>query len=590
MMPDSDSTPRQLPDDDQRPDADDEAIDLGHLEPVEEGVSAALSFSRGSNSQNSGLTSAIRSWEDLVREAAAEPDAEEVSHEPSSAASNFDADSDKDLLHAVLADEQPPSKIILKDPSQGEMPALPPEPKVKPTGDPESVLGEFEDVPASASGTSLSSPSGRFALPPELAATRPDEPASGAALRPPSADDDAFHIAADLERPDNSSILGHSSPTGASNSGLPSDLWGSSSRVDLLKPGTPLEMSSGSLERTDEVDDSSIVRAPSGDSSQSLFGAGPDSGVESSAVDLGGRPLADLPFPLGLDSSVGSSVVRPDRPIEPPSKPEPDSGTVDLLSAAEFDLGLPESQTSPSWADAREDLPPTVPLVPAGQGRGIAWVGGGTAGLLVGVAACAGLWFAGWVPAKSAGPASATGNSNDARLRAAEEQARQAQAARDALAAKFDAAAGDAKQAQAARDALAAKVKAAAADSKRAAAELGRVSAQLAQARAATEEAKRLAKVREDKVIAKLAEESTAGVELKKSVEQLTSAKTAADLAVRQADTRLAGLRDQLAQAEANAGRLKSQADRADAARKQSAAFVAEVARRLQTRRARTDR
>src|SRR5207237_591776 len=111
-----------------------------------------------------------------------------------------------------------------------------------------------------------------------------------------------------------SSILGPFPPSGVGQSGVASDLWGSSSRVDLLKPGAPLDVSSGSLQRTDEVYGPPMVRPPSADS-QTVLGGGPESGYESSAVDLGGQP-ADLPFPLGVDSSVGSSLV-PGRPPQP---------------------------------------------------------------------------------------------------------------------------------------------------------------------------------------------------------------------------------------------------------------------------------
>src|SRR5437764_12732396 len=108
MMPDSNAIPPVPPD-------DDDAIDFGQLEPVEEGASASVSFT-GRSGPKSG--SSILTWQELVRQ----QDGEHVDYERI-ANDGIDPDSDKDLLNKVLADEPPPSDIIYKDPSNLEMPA-----------------------------------------------------------------------------------------------------------------------------------------------------------------------------------------------------------------------------------------------------------------------------------------------------------------------------------------------------------------------------------------------------------------------------------------------------------------------------------
>jgi len=476
---------------------DDEAVELGGTAPVaDEG--SALSFS-GKSAVRTGGSSVIRSWNQLVKETAAEDD--DVSYDPPAGPDAAEAASDRDLLREVLADEPPPSAIILKDPSATDQPAFRP-PSRK--SDPESVLGDLEAGPASGGDP--------FALPPDLAATRPD---------------------------------------GASGDGR------SSSRVDLLN--SPVPRSSGSLQRTDEVGPPPLVRPPSGESSDTLLGGPIPGGTESSAVDLGSEPVIDLPFPLGLDSTVGSSVVRPAAErTEPLSKPEPDSGTVDLLrSSAEFNLPPSAGGTSPSWAAAREDLPPTVPLVPAGKARLTAWAGGGAVGLVAGLAACVAAWFGGFVPDRfsttTRPPTQAATVAEPAALADARSDARR-----------------QAELAGQVRAELAAKAK-----------EADRLAAQLAEAKAAADQAKQA----QDRVAAlagQLQQAQAAQADLKGSMEKLTDAKAQAEAAVRDADAGLARVRDQLAKAEAAERHLNERLARAEAARNKATEFVAEVGRRLQ--------
>jgi hypothetical protein len=489
---------------------DGESIDLDHpLEAVEEGASA-LSFSghggpRNGGSSSGGSSSGVRSWDELVRETATDSDSGVVHYGTPLAPDADEAASDKDLLREVLAGEPPPSDIILKDPSNSYR-----------------ALPKSADAPA------------QFTLPPDLAATRPGD----------------------------SSILSHSLPTQPGQSGIESDVWGPpSSGVDLLRPGPPSNLSGDSMQPTDEVSGPPIFAHE--DSAHAVgempSGVGHD---ESSAVDLGAHGPTDLPFPLGVDSSVQSARMSRARKAEPPSHgDDPESGTVDLLAGGEeFDLGLSDVSATPSWEAAREDMPPTVPMVPAGKARLTAWAGGGAAGLLAGVAACAGIWFAGLLPNQSAKTA-VTPNSTQpladiANLRAQIQSANQA------------------------RDEEAKKSAAATEDVKRVRDQLAQATAQVTQAKTAAAQAK-AARDRADALAVKVKEAEAAQVALKDSIDTLTAGKTAADAKLREVDATLAAMRDRLGRAESDAKAAKDQSEVAETARKQSAALAADLAQRL---------
>jgi hypothetical protein len=279
---------------------------------------------------------------------------------------------------------------------------------------------------------------------------------------------------------------------------------------------------------------------------------------ESSAVDLGSHAAIDLPFPLGLDSTVQSARRKP----APLQGPDSESGAVDLLASGdEFDLGLSDVNTTPSWEAAREELPPTVPMVPAGKARLMAWAGGGTAGLLAGVALCAGLWFAGLAPNQSAKPnttptAAPQPDLGDwpARVHAANQ----------------------------ARDDEAKKTAAATAEAQRARDQLALATVQLTQAKTTAAQAKE-ARDRADALAAQVKQAEAAQAGLKDSVEKLTAGKATADTKLREVDASLTALRDRLALAEADAKAAKDRSEMAEAARKQSSAFAAKVAQRLGT-------
>ena len=255
-MPDSNTDKPRSPD-------DDESIDLGHLESVDEEASA-LSFTGTTGSRSGGSSgSGIRSWEQLVRESGGEPGSEPDNHKKRAAGD--EAASDKDLLREVLADEPPPSSIILKDPSQSEF--------VLPT--------QFQGPK-----------SGPFELPPDLAATRPGD---SAMPTPP-----VIRTRSD----DDLSILPHDLPTAPGHSGFTSDLWGGSSGIDLFRPDSIPDLSSDSMQRTEEVQGPPMVRPSGGDSSHTLLGEGTPGGDESSAVDLAsqaGRCRSPLEWTVRLD-------------------------------------------------------------------------------------------------------------------------------------------------------------------------------------------------------------------------------------------------------------------------------------------------
>ena len=313
------------------------------------------------------------------------------------------------------------------------------------------------------------------------------------------------------------------------------------------------------------MSDSQLVEPPSGDSSNMLLGAGAaDEGLGGSAVDLGSRGMVDLPFPLGVDSTVGSRIGSGRKPAAPASAVDPDSGTVDLLAGGdEFDLGLVEPATSPSWAAAREDLPPTVPMVPAGKGRLMAWAGGGAGGVLAGVALCAGLWFAGLVPNQSAKsttgttPAANPQQSDTAGLSAQVLQAMTTQ-----------------------RDDEAKKAAAATADAQQAKNQLAQMTVDLSKAKAAATQAKQ-AEDRAAALAAQVKQAEAAQTGLKESVDLLTAGKASADAKIREADAALAEIRTRLNAANAAATAAKEKAESAEATAKQSATLAADLAQRL---------
>jgi hypothetical protein len=420
---------------------DDESIDLGRLEPVEDGASA-LSFSGRSATRTAG-SSAVRSWEQVVQDTASESGVLPI-RMPS--ADEIELASDTDLLKEVLADEPSPSKIVLKDPTNGEVPALPA------GGEPKS---------------------GAFELPPELATSRAG---------------------------DSSILTSHGSGVGLDGSA--SDVWGSSSRVDLLGPHGAPGADSGSLQLTEKMQPR-VNHSVHDDSSVLAHAA--DGGHASSTVDLGSQS-DDATFPL--ESGVSARAVAKRRPA---------------VAVA------------------------STPVV--GGSRFALLAGGAVAGLFVGFAVCAGLWWAGILPDHGARPSAANGAGDwPVRLQASER----------------------------ARAEEAKKTAGAVAETQRLRGDSQRAAAGAADARRAEERARTLS----DQV--KRAEASRDA--LKTQFEQLTAARAADESRVREADAGLTELRERLRRAETDARMARQRADEADATGKQAAELAAEIARRLATR------
>jgi hypothetical protein len=556
LPPSGKSRPKRAP-------ADEEAIDFSHYSPAED----ALSFASRSGPRSG---SSVITWKELVQQQSSDDEALEVHAGDDD---DLDVDSDKDLLREVLADEPPPSGIIYKDPSGHEVPALPPQP------------------PA---GADRKGPGSSFVLPPSLEAARAAGAADDLGPRPPGADSAEDVTLVPGGEPGGSSILPARLPGG---SGVGSDVWSESSRVDLLGD-VPPGLSSDALGRTDEIGGPPAAPPPS-DDGLGLPGRVPPAD-ESSAVDLGAEPMIELPFPLGLDSSVSSAVMPgATAPARPPAAGEADSGQVDLLaSSREFELGLrpPGASTADELA-ARREPPSTVPLATADRGRAVAWAGGGAIGLLAGVAATFGLMSAGLLPGQSRGrpdrPLAAPAGDDSARAvlaerdaalaaaRAAADRAQRAQADLTQRLTRADADAAKGRQAQAELDRLTRLFKQADLDP----AALPAVAGQLTQARTAAEQA-RQARAKLDELTAQLQRAQLDPADLPAALQRLGAARTAAEDAVKTADAQLARLREQVAQttAEAKAAedRLQGQLAQVTAARQALTTFAREVARRLE--------
>lgn len=598
----SDSKPNFPPADDAprrnrptpRDESDDDIIDLSDYPPVEEG-SAVLQFSGRGSGPISG--SSIVSWDELAR-AHGQPEGDNVEIDGPGEI-DFDAASDIDLLRKVLSKDPPPSKIILKDPSSPETPALPADAQAYDAS--ESALEGFDDASDELPGSDVSAR--RQAT--EVAGNESAPPPSGGSLgAAPAAGDGALRIANGTGEPESSVIL-WKPPAGAS--GVSSDLWSESSRVDLLGRARPLGASSGSLQHTDEVEAPPVYPAGHrGDDSGTLLGEPRDGDPDSSAVDLGSNAAINLPFPLGLDSSAGSSAGRRARAKPPTGGHGSDSGTVDLLdSSNEFDLAGVSGMSSVvrQFRTEADDLPPTTPLDAPKRGRAGAWVGGSLLGALATAAAAAGVWYAGYVPpsehyAAPPGPVkpAATLPPAAAVKALADAEAKAAALARDLAAQKK----------------LAAKAQAAAQEAGRAKSELDRIRGQLTAAKLTPADlpgvAQRLGSAEEAIARARQADQSLAELlarlkaanldpaSLDGAAQTLAQAKSAADDvrkaraevdALKDADAKAAKLREQSEQAAVSARetekKLRAQTAELAAAQAQLSDVVKQVTARLQT-------
>ena len=599
-----------------RPIPDDDAIDFTHHSPFEDGASGALSFHVSRSGPLSGST--VLPWSELIRQADLRGEDRRTRRD------DDDPASDADLLREVLAKEPPPSKVI-KDPS-AEMKAL------KDGAAPEeaeSALGGLDDAPA-ALPTDISSPRlpetlrGRPAAdedPLQCGAPGQDagssrlpraEPFSGRDLG-----DDIFHVGPSPAADDASSIFS-TRGTAATPGEISGAGWDESSRVDLLSAAMD---DADALQATNEVD-LSAARNGDEDSSTSLgaLAADPDADEgEASAVDLGSRPAVDVPFPLAVDSTVGSSMLkhrRDGRPASDKARKQSDSGTVDLLHASSDDFDLTsQGLSSGKFAPARQELPPTAVLPVVRSGRKLAWIGGGMAGLLTGSAVCLGLWYYGFLP--DVGPGAMNKPLPGHAAHRASDQALAAwQAQRAELLSRADEATRTAQQAQSQHNSLLARLRRAQIDpsdparsvarsgteaGRKAQADLAEISAKLRTANIdpadlqaaidqvvrAGEAAERAKKAQDalNSLTDALTRVNLNPADLATSLTKLSQARTNAEAAVVQAEARIAALRDDAAasarEAKAVEGRLKDELARTDAARKSLADFQTEVVTRL---------
>jgi hypothetical protein len=343
-----------------KPPTDDESVDFRHHPASEESVSGLSGAKSGSS---------VLTWDELVRQQNAD---DQVELGASESAVDFDAASDHDILREVLAGEKPPSKVIPRTKSHPEL-------KV-------DVIAGQVDATGPATKTN----------PPDPPPTAPIGIGSGHNPRvtPVEDDDDAsFHIGADTTSGDGSSIL--SSLGIDAGSFTQSGEMTSGSRVDLLAHLRPKAGASNLPAPSDH-----FKSPPRDDEAQ--YGDEYADDDDSSAVDLGSREVVDMPYPLGVDSSVGSSVVG-GRPHGEPlsSQSGGDSAAVDLLDPSnEFNLHRQPGMSSVVEAlrgDSAHDLPPTVPMSPISRDRVVAWVGGSAMGLVASAAVFAVLYSTGLV-------------------------------------------------------------------------------------------------------------------------------------------------------------------------------------------------
>lgn len=210
-------------------------------------------------------------------------------------------------------------------------------------------------------------------IPPLLAAN----PSPAPQLDPLEDDDDVLEISADPENPENSSIL--DALGRGPDSVVRRENFGSMSGHDLLSHLRPKNVPSGLLPSTDQLN--VRPRLPNDDESFLSGELGEDD--DSSAVDLGSRPVVVMPFALDVDGASGSAVVGETDPVPESQLSGSDSAAVDLLGDnSEFNL-----HRHPGASSALADLPAasgsalSFPTRPQGSANGkLAWLGAGAIG------------------------------------------------------------------------------------------------------------------------------------------------------------------------------------------------------------------
>jgi hypothetical protein len=339
----------------------DDAIDFSREAPSESDV-AALSGGKSGSS--------VLPWDELVRQQSADDEVDLGGNDV-----KIDSASDQDILREVLAGEKPPSKII---PRSGSDPEVMIDPSTPPT------------TPNDARGAQTTETVREF--PTAAPGKAPLSAPKSSATRILDDDDASFHIGVVPESAESSSIL---SSLGIKSGADQSDA-STGSRVDLLAHLRP-KGGSGVISRKDLPAPSST--ATNSDAAQ--FGDEFSDDDQSSSVDLGSRPTVEMPYPLGIDSSVGSSVVATNpRAGAGSSLVGEDSAAVDLMGTDEFNLYRQPGMSSVSDAlrgNSAHELPPTVPMTPLTMDRLLPWIGGSVVGLLFSALLFTGLYFGGIV-------------------------------------------------------------------------------------------------------------------------------------------------------------------------------------------------
>lgn len=377
-MPDEELRPTlpQTPLPDEDDDAD--AIDFGDLPPAE-GGSAALS-----RSQLIGPLSgaSIVSWAELLKARQAEEARQQAEIEKRGKPIDVDSESDQDLLHRFLAEEESfnPNPMV-----EEESVDLFSRPDSGGPSDPSNP------IPAELSGryrfprSDIASPSDVYRRDSFDAGAPTDQ--IGLPSKGPIPSVDMTQLLSSLPR----DRRPPSDPTGPISDASILNR-GPDSAIDLLdSPLSDFTNSAAQMSKTDEVPYAGV---PSDDEMADLgiFG---EPTQENSAVDLGSQAAIDLPFPMAVDSSIATAVSRP---ISRRGQQYEDSGAVDLVSVSREDttnISPPRSQREP-LRGAPSSAGSLVPQPAAAGGR--ASLGSGIAGAAAGIAVCAGLWISGAVP------------------------------------------------------------------------------------------------------------------------------------------------------------------------------------------------
>lgn len=240
-------------------------------------------------------------------------------------------------------------------------------------------------------------------IPPLLAAN----PGPAPKPAPAEDDDDIIELAADPNDPENSSLL--EALGRGPDSVIRRESFGPGSQVNLLSHLRPTNGTSGKLPSTDRLPAPPPAIHDDDEDSLTLHDLNDDD--DSSAVDLGSRPVVDLPYPLGVDSSTGSSVVNTAYSRPAANAKSEDSAAVNLLAGngdaddSEFNLHRHPGASS-MMSGLRDQMGSALSLTsPAARNGGfLPWLGGGAIGAAAATVLFAVVYFAALAPSSAALP------------------------------------------------------------------------------------------------------------------------------------------------------------------------------------------